>query len=63
MLIGYNWGPNNLRQLFQQQGGLEDVPERPRQYALRIVQFGPEAPVRRQEELETVVVPLVKSVR
>lgn len=63
MLIGYNWGPNNLRQLFQQGGGLEDVPERPRHYALNIVQLGPEAPIRRQEQLETVVVALESPTR
>jgi soluble lytic murein transglycosylase-like protein len=55
MLIGYNWGPNNLRQLFQQQGKLDDVPELPRHYALKILQYGPEAPIRRQEQLEAVV--------
>ncbi|MBI1881072.1 MAG: transglycosylase SLT domain-containing protein, partial [Chloroflexi bacterium] len=38
MLIGYNWGPQNLRQLFERQGGLAEVPEMQRQYALVIMQ-------------------------
>ncbi len=61
MLAGYNWGPNNLRQLFQQQGGWDQVPERPRQYALRIMRLGPESPARRYVQLRAIVIPLVET--
>ncbi|MCG3211071.1 MAG: Membrane-bound lytic murein transglycosylase F [Anaerolineae bacterium] len=57
MLIGYNWGPNNLDKLFKQQVGLDAVPEKPRQYAARILQLGPDAAIRRQAQLEAVVSP------
>jgi|GEM_PF-1982863 len=63
VLIGYNWGPNNLSKLFQQQGGLDQVPEKPRQYALRILQLQPEAPLRRQVQLERLVTPTVSMVQ
>lgn len=55
VLIGYNWGPNNLNKLFQQQGNLDQVPDRPRQYALRILQLEPDAAIRRQAQLESLV--------
>ncbi len=55
MLVGYNWGPDNLRQLFEQQEGWTQVPERPRQYAVRILRFGTESPIRRQKQLEAIV--------
>jgi soluble lytic murein transglycosylase-like protein len=38
MLIGYNWGPQNLRQLFESKGGLAEVPEKQRQYASVIME-------------------------
>lgn len=37
-LVGYNWGPDNLRQIFENQGSFEDVPEKQRRYALAILQ-------------------------
>jgi membrane-bound lytic murein transglycosylase F len=37
-LVGYNWGPDNLRKIFENQGGFEDVPEKQRRYALAILQ-------------------------
>jgi soluble lytic murein transglycosylase-like protein len=38
MLVAYNWGPDNLRQLFENGGGWEQVPAGKRQYALDILQ-------------------------
>jgi membrane-bound lytic murein transglycosylase F len=38
MLVGYNWGPNNLRLLFEANGDFDDVPEKQRRYALTILQ-------------------------
>jgi soluble lytic murein transglycosylase-like protein len=38
MLVGYNWGPNNLRLLFEDNGDFDDVPEKQRHYALAILQ-------------------------
>lgn len=63
VLIGYNWGPSNLQKLFRENGTLEQAPEKPRQYANRILQLEPEAPIRRQAQLETPVVPEVASIR
>lgn len=37
-LIGYNWGPDNLRQLFENNGGFNEVPDKQRLYALTILQ-------------------------
>lgn len=63
VLIGYNWGPNNLQKLFRENGTLEQAPEKPRQYANRILQLEPEAPIRRQAQLETPIVPEMASLR
>ncbi len=49
MLIGYNWGPDNLRQLFEDNGGWNEVPERQRRYALDILQATSEASARWKE--------------
>jgi soluble lytic murein transglycosylase-like protein len=38
MLVGYNWGPDNLRRLFLQQSGWAQVPARQRRYALEILE-------------------------
>jgi soluble lytic murein transglycosylase-like protein len=38
MLVGYNWGPDNLRRLFLQQGGWAQVPVKQRRYALEILE-------------------------
>ena len=38
MLIGYNWGPNNLRQLFERDQGWAQIPKKQRNYALQILQ-------------------------
>lgn len=38
MLIGYNWGPANLRQLFERNGRWAQVPEKQRRYAVNILQ-------------------------
>jgi soluble lytic murein transglycosylase-like protein len=38
MVVGYNWGPDNLRQLFEQNGDWAQVPPRQRRYALEILQ-------------------------
>lgn len=38
MLAAYNWGPENLQQLFKSGGGWSEVPLKTRQYALRISQ-------------------------
>ncbi|HMQ55008.1 MAG TPA: transglycosylase SLT domain-containing protein [Anaerolineae bacterium] len=56
MLVGYNWGPNNLRGVFAQQTGWAAVPEKTRSYAETILQFGPEVYLRRQEQLDSAIV-------
>lgn len=38
MLIGYNWGPDHLRQLFERNGRWAQVPEKQRRYAVNILQ-------------------------
>jgi soluble lytic murein transglycosylase-like protein len=38
MLIGYNWGPDNLAKLFASNGDWAQVPARQRSYALQILQ-------------------------
>lgn len=38
MLVGYNWGPNNLGQLFAGNGSWAQVPEKQRRYVLAIMQ-------------------------
>ncbi len=38
MLIGYNWGPNNLRRVFDEGGDVGQVPARRYRYALDILQ-------------------------
>lgn len=38
MLIGYNWGPDNLARLFAGNGDWAQVPARQRSYALQILQ-------------------------
>lgn len=38
MLIGYNWGPDNLRQLFERNGRWAQVPDKQRRYVLNILQ-------------------------
>lgn len=38
MLVGYNWGPENLRRLFVQQGDWAQVPPTQRRYALEILE-------------------------
>lgn len=37
-LVGYNWGPDNLRQIFEKNGTFADVPEKQRHYVLSILQ-------------------------
>jgi len=51
MLIGYNWGPDNLRRLFENNGGWGQVPEKQRRYALDILQAVAGAQDRWQEPL------------
>lgn len=38
MLVGYNWGPKNIQELFESRGGWDQVPEKQRQYALVIME-------------------------
>lgn len=38
MIVGYNWGPNNLYRLFTSQGDWNHVPEPQRQYTIAILQ-------------------------
>jgi hypothetical protein len=63
MLIGYNWGPDNLRRVFDQGGGWGETPEKSRQYAMRILSLGPDAPQRRLEQLESAVTPAPEQAR
>lgn len=44
MLIAYNWGPNNLRQVFENDGDWAQVPEKQRRYALLILEAMPNTP-------------------
>jgi hypothetical protein len=37
-LVGYNWGPDHLRQIFEENGNFADVPEKQRHYVLAILQ-------------------------
>ncbi|RME79441.1 MAG: lytic transglycosylase domain-containing protein [Chloroflexi bacterium] len=55
MVVGYNWGPDNLQQLFNRQGVPEDVPEHSRSYARRIIEAWPQVPALRQEQLQTTI--------
>lgn len=48
MLIGYNWGPRNLRQLIESQGSWNEVPEKQRYYALAILQSTSAGPIYQQ---------------
>jgi soluble lytic murein transglycosylase-like protein len=52
MLVAYNWGPNNLRRLLESGGGWDQVPEKQRRYALRILQSASDMPPG-WEELQT----------
>lgn len=45
MLIAYNWGPDRLDKLFASGGGLAQVPERTRNYALGILQAAERRPL------------------
>lgn len=54
MLVGYNWGPDNLRHLFESNGGWADVPAKQRQYALEILQATSNQTSRWQESLVEV---------
>jgi hypothetical protein len=38
MLVGYNWGPHNLDQLFEKKGEWAEIPEKQRNYAIQILQ-------------------------
>ncbi len=42
MLVGYNWGPDNLRKLAEDNGDWSQVPAPQRRYALEILQAIPE---------------------
>lgn len=53
MLVGYNWGPDNLRQVFDRQGGWGEVPAQQQQYAIRIMEYSLDTSIRRQEKLQT----------
>ncbi len=53
MLVGYNWGPDNLRQVFDRQGGWGEVPAQQQQYAIRIMKYSLDTSIRRQEKLQT----------
>lgn len=63
MLIGYNWGPNNLNRIFQANGGLEQVPDKPRHYASTILQMEPSTAMRRQAQLESLITPNSETAR
>ncbi|NJN94240.1 MAG: transglycosylase SLT domain-containing protein [Anaerolineales bacterium] len=53
MLVGYNWGPDNLRQIFDRQGGWGEIPAKQQQYAIRIMEYSLDTSIRRQEKLQT----------
>ena len=44
ILVAYNWGPNNLRQLLENGGEWGQIPEKRRQYALDILHSASELP-------------------
>ena len=37
MLVAYNWGPDNMRRLFDERGGWDQVPDETRRYTLGIL--------------------------
>ncbi len=53
ILVGYNWGPDNLQQVFDRQGGWGEVPAQQQQYAIRIMKYSLDTSIRRQEKLQT----------
>jgi membrane-bound lytic murein transglycosylase F len=44
MLVAYNWGPYNLRQLLEDGGGWSQVPQERRRYALDVLHSASETP-------------------
>jgi len=55
MLVAYNWGPDNLRQLLENGGDWNRVPEKRRRYALDILQSAAEMPPGWEEIRDEVV--------
>ena len=58
MLVAYNWGPDNLRRLLENNGQWTDVPEKQRRYALNILQTAGELPLSWDEVRDTQVIRL-----
>jgi soluble lytic murein transglycosylase-like protein len=56
MLVAYNWGPDNLRRLLEDGGGWEQVPEKRRRYALRILQSASDTPPGWEEIRDEMVI-------
>jgi soluble lytic murein transglycosylase-like protein len=56
MLVAYNWGPNNLRRLLEDGGGWDQVPEKRRRYALRILQSASDTPPGWEEIRDEMVI-------
>jgi soluble lytic murein transglycosylase-like protein len=55
MLVAYNWGPDNLRRLLEDGGGWEQVPEKRRRYALRILRAVSDTPPGWEEIRDEIV--------
>lgn len=60
MLVGYNWGPQNVQQLFDIKGSWGQVPEKQRRYALVIMETASETAFRREEWTQKTVDTLLK---
>lgn len=55
MLIGYNWGPANLRQLFERNGRWAQVPEKQRRYAVNILQTASPGLIELDDPLQKII--------
>lgn len=55
VLVGYNWGPKNIQQLFESKGGWGQVPEKQQQYALLILNAASQPTLYREEWTKNIV--------
>jgi soluble lytic murein transglycosylase-like protein len=55
MLVGYNWGPQNIQQLFESKGSWGQVPEKQRQYAAVIMEAASQPTLHWEEWTKNVV--------
>lgn len=55
MLVGYNWGPQNIQQLFESKGDWGQVPEKQRHYAVVIMEAASQPTLHWEEWSKNVV--------